>query len=54
MIAAESTGRRARLMELDPRYVDVIVQRQNLTGERAIHAVTKDKFGRNDAAPEAC
>ena len=27
MIAAERTGRRARLLELDPRYADVIVQR---------------------------
>jgi len=27
LIAAERTGRRARLMELDPRYVDVIVRR---------------------------
>ena len=27
MIAAERTGRRARLLELDPRYVDVIVER---------------------------
>ena len=27
MIAAERAGRRARLMELDPRYVDVIVRR---------------------------
>jgi DNA modification methylase len=27
LIAAERTGRSARLMELDPKYVDVIVQR---------------------------
>jgi DNA modification methylase len=27
MIAAERTGRRARLVELDPKYVDVAVQR---------------------------
>ncbi len=33
MIAAERSGRRARLIELDPKYVDVIVQRwQSLTG----------------------
>jgi DNA modification methylase len=32
LIAAERTGRSARLLELDPRYVDVIVERwQNLT-----------------------
>ena len=27
MIAAEHTGRQARLIELDPKYVDVIVRR---------------------------
>jgi DNA modification methylase len=33
LIAAEQTGRRARLIELDPKYVDVIVMRwQKLTG----------------------
>ena len=37
LIAAERTGRSARLMELDPRYVDVIVARwQNLTGGVAV------------------
>jgi DNA modification methylase len=36
LIAAEQTGRRALLMELDPLYVDVIVQRwQNFSGHRA-------------------
>ena len=35
LIAAERTGRRARLIELDPKYVDVIVQRwQDRRGER--------------------
>jgi DNA modification methylase len=33
MIAAERAGRRARLVELDPKYVDVIVQRwETITG----------------------
>ena len=37
LIAAERTGRSARLMELDPKYADVIVERwQNLTGQAAI------------------
>jgi DNA modification methylase len=37
LIAAERTGRSARLMELDPRYVDVIVQRwQDYTGNKAV------------------
>ena len=36
MIAAEKNGRIARLMELDPRYVDVIVKRwQDYTGKKA-------------------
>ncbi|MDX1251165.1 MAG: DNA modification methylase [Gammaproteobacteria bacterium] len=36
LIAAEKTGRRARLMELDPKYVDVIVRRwQDWTGKQA-------------------
>ena len=36
MIAAERTGRRARLVELEPRYVDVIVRRwEELTGGQA-------------------
>jgi DNA modification methylase len=36
LIAAEKTGRRARLMELDPKYVDVIVKRwQEYTGKTA-------------------
>jgi DNA modification methylase len=37
LIACETTGRHARLMELDPRYVDVIVRRwQEFTGEQAV------------------
>jgi len=36
LIAAERTGRKARSMELDPRYVDVAVQRwQRITGKDA-------------------
>ena len=37
LIACEKTGRRARLIELDPKYVDVIVQRwQDYTGNKAL------------------
>ena len=37
LIAAEKTGRRARLIEIDPRYVDVTIQRwQGLTGRTAV------------------
>lgn len=39
LIAAEKNGRDARLMELDPRYCDVIVRRwQEFTGLKAVHA----------------
>ena len=45
MIAAERAGRRARLVELDPKYVDVIVQRwQEATGGSATHATTGQQF----------
>ena len=44
LIAAEKTGRRARLVELDPGYGDVIVQRwQRFTGR----AATLDGGGRS-------
>ena len=36
MISAEKTGRKPRLLELDPGYVDVIVTRwQDFTGQQA-------------------
>lgn len=39
LIAAEKTGRHARLLELDPVYCDVIIRRwETLTGKRAVHA----------------
>ena len=45
LIAAERAGRRARLIELDPKYVDVIVQRwQKLTGQNAKHSVDGQSF----------
>lgn len=46
LIACETTGRINRSMELDPKYVDVIVRRwQNFTGKSAVHAVTGQAFG---------
>jgi DNA modification methylase len=37
LIAAEKTGRRARVMELDPKYVDVIIRRwQEWSGQGAV------------------
>lgn len=45
LMAAERLGMRARLSELSPNYVDVIVRRwQEYTGQRAVHAVTGKPF----------
>ena len=45
LIAAEKTSRQARLMELDPKYCDVIVKRwQDFTGKIAVHAETGQPF----------
>ena len=36
LIASEQTGRRCRMMELDPKYIDIIITRwENLTGKKA-------------------
>jgi DNA modification methylase len=45
LIAAEKTGRLARLIEYEPGYCDVIVNRwQTLTGKRATLAATGEAF----------
>lgn len=37
LIACEQTGRKCYMMELDPHYIDVIIQRwENLTGQKAV------------------
>jgi len=45
LIAAEKTGRRARTIELDPKYVDVAIKRwEQYTGKTAVLAVWGDTF----------
>jgi DNA modification methylase len=45
LIAAEKSGRQARLMELDPKYVDVILRRwESFTGKQAILARCEQTF----------
>ena len=45
LIAAEKSGRQARLMELDPKYVDVICRRfQDYTGKQATRRADGARF----------
>lgn len=45
LMAAERLGMCARVMELDPKFVDVCVKRwQEYTGRRAVHAVTGAQY----------
>ncbi len=45
LLAAETCGRSARLLEYDARYCDTIIARwQNYTGKKAIHAVSRAAF----------
>jgi len=49
LIAAEKTGRRARILELNPIYVDVTIERwQRLTSKVAYHAKTGRPFSPAD------
>lgn len=52
LLAADRLGMSARLMELDPKFVDVIVRRwQDYTGRQAVHAVTGAPFSGSTADP---
>ncbi len=54
LLAAEKTGRRARLIELDPLYVDVAIRRwQALTGQKAILATSGETWDQRAAAVAA-
>ena len=56
LIAAENTGRRARVMELDPKYADVIIRRfEAMSGQEAVHdalglSFRSLSFGRPEAS----
>ncbi len=51
LIACEQLGRSARLLELDPRYCDVIVQRwEDVTGRQAVRELVADLPRATDAA----
>ncbi|MCP3459181.1 DNA methyltransferase [Bradyrhizobium sp. CCGUVB23] len=51
LIAAERTRRRARLIEIEPRYVDVTIRRwQHMTGKVAVHDVTGETFEQRNCA----
>lgn len=51
LIAAEKTGRRARVIEIDPRYCDVIIRRwERYTGRRATLGDSRCTFEEIEAA----
>ena len=53
LIAAEKTQRKSRLIEIDPKYCDVIIRRwQTLTGLDAIHQETTIKYNDMEAKNE--
>lgn len=53
LIAAEKSDRKARLIEIDPKYCDVILRRwQNLTGLNAINQSTKLSFNEMEKSNE--
>jgi DNA modification methylase len=54
LMAAERVGRRARLLELDPGYVDVTLERwAKRTGLQAVHADTGKTYDQVKAEGEA-
>ena len=54
LIACEKTGRDCRMMELDPKYVDVIIKRwQDYTGQQATLEATDETYDQLKAHREA-
>ena len=55
LIACEKTARDCRMMELDPKYCDVIIKRwQDFTGQKAVHEETGKTFDEvTNATPSA-
>jgi hypothetical protein len=54
VIAAERTGRRARVIELDPIFIDLSIERwQRLTGGTALNADTGEPFAHSKAGGPA-
>jgi DNA modification methylase len=54
LLAAEKTGRKARLIEIDPLYVDVTIRRwQEMTGKKAVLAATGESFDERAQSPDA-
>jgi hypothetical protein len=52
LVAAEKCGRAARVLEIDPGYVDVSIRRwQQLTGHKAINATTGKTFPDTEIEP---
>jgi DNA modification methylase len=55
LIAAERTGRKARLIELEPRFVDATIRRwQTVTGKTAVNASTGSPFGFGGETTATC
>ncbi|MEL7136237.1 MAG: DNA methyltransferase [Pseudomonadota bacterium] len=54
LLAAEQTGRKAACIELDPKYIDVIIRRfQDSTGQPAKHSVWEQSFDEIEKEKEA-
>jgi DNA modification methylase len=55
LIACEKTGRRARLMEIEPCYCDVIIRRwEEFTGQEAILEASGATFAKTSAERTEC